>query len=108
MLVSVRLSKSSRLHKFSSSGKDFHLSVQLGILDGLAGSVHGQVELAFGVLVGQGYCPCSEVRESTTGWALWLGKPAGYVPHSSEATLWFHSQVGPQARLSVSTGWMGS
>ena len=33
VLVPVLLSKSSRHHRSSSSGKDFYLSFQLGILD---------------------------------------------------------------------------
>lgn len=55
VLVSVHLSKSSRLHRFSSAGKDFYLSFQLGILD-VSRSIYGQVKLTFGVLVGQDHC----------------------------------------------------
>lgn len=70
----------------------------------LAGSIHGQVKLTFGVLVGQGHFPCSEMKESVTGWALWLGEPAGYVAYSNRASLWFHSQMGLQAKLLITSG----
>lgn len=51
----------SRLYMFTSAGKYFQQSLQLVGPRHLAASV-GMQGLLLGSVVGQGHCPCSEVR----------------------------------------------